>query len=142
MSILSHLADGGECPYDVQFLYSTKTPAEGLNSEKILFLERLAAAYGQGMVSGQLRLFLTSPPQDTSESISRELLCNGVEMPFMRRRMALEDVAEALGPKEVHGSAIVYVCGVPSMTDEFVEKLTSPAGLGLRPEQVFCEKWW
>ncbi|KAJ0166437.1 AP-1 complex subunit gamma-1 [Colletotrichum tanaceti] len=29
MSILSHLADLGECPYDVQFLYSTKTPAEG-----------------------------------------------------------------------------------------------------------------
>ncbi|CCF46880.1 oxidoreductase NAD-binding domain-containing protein 1 [Colletotrichum higginsianum] len=107
MSILSHLADGGECPYDVQFLYSTKTPAEGLNSEKILFLERLAAAYGQGMVSGQLRLFLTSSPQDTSGSISRELLCNGVEMPFMRRRMALEDVAEALGLKEVHGSAVV-----------------------------------
>ncbi|GKT48854.1 oxidoreductase NAD-binding domain-containing protein 1 [Colletotrichum spaethianum] len=141
MSILSHLAEGGESPYNVQFLYSTKTPAEGLDSGKILFLERLAAIYGREKVRGRLRLFLTNL-QETSGSDETVLPCNEVEVPFKKRRMTLEDVAEALGPKEEYGSAVVYVCGVPAMTDKFVGDLTSPDGLGLKAEQVFCEKWW
>ncbi|KAK2001996.1 NADH-cytochrome b-5 reductase [Colletotrichum falcatum] len=141
MSILGHLAERGGSRYDVQFLYSTKTTAEGLDSGKILFLERLAAIYGRKKVQGQLKLFLTHVQRilGASETV---LPCNEVEIPFKRRRITLEDIAEALGPKEEHTSAVVYVCGVPTMTDEFIGKLTSPDGLGLRREQVLCEKWW
>ncbi|KAK1987343.1 NADH-cytochrome b-5 reductase [Colletotrichum cereale] len=139
MSILSHLAEGGGSPYNVQFLYSTKTLAEGLESGKILFLERLAAIYGREKVRGQLKLFLTDM-RETPWSSETVLPCNEVEVPFKKRRMMLEDVAEALGPKEGHGSVVVYICGVPTMTDEFVGKLTH--GLGLKRDQVLCEKWW
>ncbi|OHW96684.1 NADH-cytochrome b-5 reductase [Colletotrichum incanum] len=141
MSILSHLAEGSEYPYNMQFLYSTKTPAEGLDTEKILFLGRLAAIYGREKVQGQLKLFLTNI-QETSGPNETVLPCNELEVPIKKRRMTLKDVAEALGPKEEHGSAVVYVCGAPAMTDEFVGKLTSPDGLDLKPEQVLCEKWW
>ncbi|KXH47023.1 hypothetical protein CSIM01_09352 [Colletotrichum simmondsii] len=157
MSIVSHLAEGVEgkssCPYDVQFMYSTKVPqsssqpeegeGEGrlLDSEKILFMERLAAIFGREKVRGQMRLFLTSlgPGTASGESV---LQCNEMDVPFKRRRMGLEDVAEALGLEAERGDALVYVCGVPSMTDELVESLTSKSGLNLRPERVLCEKWW
>ncbi|KAL0777616.1 hypothetical protein CaCOL14_005269 [Colletotrichum acutatum] len=157
MSIVSHLAEGVEgessCPYDVQFMYSTKAPSssspleegEGerslLDSEEILFMERLAAIFGREKVRGQMRLFLTGlgPGTASDESV---LHCNEMDVPFKRRRMGLEDVAEALGPEAERGDVLVYVCGIPSMTDELVESLTSKSGLNLRPERVLCEKWW
>ncbi|KAK2045291.1 NADH-cytochrome b-5 reductase [Colletotrichum somersetense] len=141
MSILSHLAESGGDRYDVQLLYSTKTPAAGLESGKILFLNRLAAIYGREKIQGQLKLFLTHIP-GIHEAVETVLPCNDIDVPFRRHRMTLEDIAEALGPKEEHKHAVVYVCGVPTMTDEFVGKLTSPDGLGLGREQIFCEKWW
>ncbi|KAK1495618.1 hypothetical protein CABS01_01425, partial [Colletotrichum abscissum] len=156
MSIVSHLAEGvegkGGCPYDVQFMYSTKVPSSAsppeesgednlLDSEKILFMERLAAIFGREKVRGQMRLFLTGlgPGIASGEPV---LHCNEMDVPFKRRRMGLEDVAEALGPEAERGDALVYVCGIPSMTDELVESLTSKSGLNLRPERVLCEKWW
>ncbi|KAK1968248.1 NADH-cytochrome b-5 reductase [Colletotrichum sublineola] len=141
MSMLSHLAERCGSRYDVQFLYSTKAPAEGLDSGKILFLERLAAIYGRKKVRGQLKLFLTHM-QGIPWASETVLPCKEVEVTFKKRRMTLEDIAEALGLKEEHKSAVVYVCGVPAMTDEFVGKLTSPDGLALEREQVLCEKWW
>ncbi|KAI3543949.1 hypothetical protein CSPX01_05964, partial [Colletotrichum filicis] len=156
MSIVSHLAEGvegkGGCPYDVQFMYSTKVPSSAsppeesgedslLDSEKILFMERLAAIFGREKVRGQMRLFLTGlgPGIASGESV---LHCNEMDVPFKRRRMGLGDVAEALGPEAERGDALVYVCGIPSMTDELVESLISKSGLNLRPERVLCEKWW
>ncbi|KAK1723714.1 NADH-cytochrome b-5 reductase [Colletotrichum acutatum] len=145
MSIVSHLAEGVEgessCPYDVQFMYSTKAPSSLLDSEEILFMERLAAIFGREKVRGQMRLFLTGlgPGTASDESV---LHCNEMDVPFKRRRMGLEDVAEALGPEAERGDVLVYVCGIPSMTDELVESLTSKSGLNLRPERVLCEKWW
>lgn len=160
MSIVSHLAEGVEgvdgerssCPYDVQFMYSTKVPPSPpdsfgessiLDSEKILFMERLAAIFGREKVRGQMRMFLTGlgpgPASPRSESVLR---CNEMDVPFKRRRMGLEDVAEALGPEAERGNVLVYVCGIPSMTDELVESLTSKSGLNLRPERVLCERWW
>lgn len=139
ISILSHLAEG-DCPYDVQFLYSTKAPKD-LDAEKILFMERLADIYGREKVQGRLRLFLTG----LDAAIGSEepvLSCNEIDVPYKPRRIVLGDVAEALGSKKEHGSTVLYVCGVPSMTDEFVEKLISLDSLCIQPHQVFCEKWW
>ncbi|KAJ0298457.1 hypothetical protein COL516b_009838 [Colletotrichum fioriniae] len=126
MSIVSHLAEGVEgvdgerssCPYDVQFMYSTKVPPSPpdsfgessiLDSEKILFMERLAAIFGREKVRGQMRMFLTGlgpgPASPRSESVLR---CNEMDVPFKRRRMGLEDVAEALGPEAERGNVLVY----------------------------------
>ncbi|KAI1288650.1 hypothetical protein F5Y03DRAFT_81175 [Xylaria venustula] len=64
-------------------------------------------------------------------------------IPFHPRRCTVEDdVATAIGNPRF---AVVYVCGVPDMTDEFVAKLTGPqssGGLGMEPHRVLCEKWW
>ncbi|TGJ84299.1 hypothetical protein E0Z10_g4445 [Xylaria hypoxylon] len=64
-------------------------------------------------------------------------------IPFHPRRCTLEnDVAKAVDNPRF---AVVYVCGVPTMTDEFIAKLTgreSEGGLGMEPHRVLCEKWW
>ncbi|OHE92412.1 NADH-cytochrome b-5 reductase [Colletotrichum orchidophilum] len=140
MSMLSHLAEV-RCPYDVQFMYSTKAP-DDLDSEKILFLERLVSIYGREKVRGQLRLFFTNAGPESESKPESVLHFNEMDIPFKRHRMALDDVADAVGPVTEHGSALVYICGVPSMTDELVENLTSKSGFNLRPERVLCEKWW
>ncbi|KAF2971255.1 hypothetical protein GQX73_g2324 [Xylaria multiplex] len=64
-------------------------------------------------------------------------------IPFHSRRCTVEnDVAGAVGDPRF---AVVYVCGVPTMTDQFVAKLTSrraEGGLGMEPHRVLCERWW
>jgi hypothetical protein len=63
-----------------------------------------------------------------------------VRVPCLRRRMTVEDVEEAVG--EEKDTAVVYVCGVPGMTDEFVRALVAPKGFGMDPKRVLFEKWW
>lgn len=146
MSIASHLAERPDPRRTVEFLYSTRDPGgEGKrDASKILFLDRLAGIFnggggGSGIVKGRLGLFLT--PGGSGAGVARE--GDGDELqgiPFRSRRITVEDIAEALGDDKRF--AVVYVCGVPAMTDEFVEKLTSPQGLGLEPHRVLYEKWW
>jgi len=68
--------------------------------------------------------------------------CNEVDVAYVQRRITTEDLVEALGPDKRF--AVVYVCGVPSMTDKFVASLTepSPKGIGMEKHRVLCEKWW
>ncbi|KAF4824586.1 Oxidoreductase NAD-binding domain-containing protein 1 [Colletotrichum tropicale] len=117
MSILSHLSEKNY-PYDIHFLYSVKAPGD-LDSEKILFVERLATIYGRGKVSGRLQLFLTGLNKPADRKV---LSCNEMDVGFRPQRITLEDISAALGPKEDHGSAIV--------------------GLDLGSDRVLCEKWW
>lgn len=141
MSIASHLAERPDPRQTVDFLYSTRDPGEGRrDASKILFLDRLAGIFngGGGALKGQLGLFLT--PGGGSGTTGEEKTNEGLGVPFKRRRITVEDIAEAVGDDKRF--AVVYVCGVPAMTDEFVEKLTSPQGLGLEPHRVLYEKWW
>ena len=53
------------------------------------------------------------------------------------------DIVSALGRDKKESA--VYVCGVPTMTDEFVKLLTSSeesGGLGMDEDRVLFEKWW
>lgn len=160
----SHSVPGGSVDgvdlsdIDVQFLYSTKLPKdvdthdqtqsadqssrdlEELDASKILFLERLGEIFAKGKVPGRLRLFLTGD-QDWDAS-KRCLSISGRQFGFEKRRIQLQDVAGALGSEDDKKSSIVYVCGVPAMTDYFVEQLTSSSGLALNKQQVLSEKWW
>lgn len=145
MSIASHLAERPDPRHSVEFLYSTRDPGgEGEHDpSKILFLERLAGIFngsGGRSLKGRLGLFLT--PGGGAGTAAEESAGDGdlEGIPFKRRRITVEDIAEAVG--EDKRFAVVYVCGVPAMTDEFVEKLTSPQGLGLEPHRVLYEKWW
>ncbi|KAI7783648.1 nadh-cytochrome b-5 reductase [Diaporthe eres] len=147
MSIASHLAERPDPRRTVDFLYSTRDPGgEGKrDASKILFLDRLTRIFnsgggggGGGALKGRLGLFLThgGGAGKTGEGDGGDL--QGT--PFKSRRITIGDIAEALGDDKRF--SVVYVCGVPAMTDEFVEKLTSPQGLGLEPHRVLYEKWW
>ncbi|KAK4242249.1 oxidoreductase NAD-binding domain-containing protein 1 [Achaetomium macrosporum] len=160
MSMLSWLGeqgDDGRFDAEVRVLYSVKDP-RGMNSSngndnvdgdgvvregrEILFLERIVELFkAPTRLKGGLRLFLTGSEGDRSGNDKNVVKCaDGVEVPFMRRRMAVKDVEEALGcDKE---DAVAYVCGVPAMTDEFVQALVSPGGFGMDEKRVLFEKWW
>ncbi|KAJ9142751.1 Oxidoreductase NAD-binding domain-containing protein 1 [Pleurostoma richardsiae] len=143
MSMVSHLAElppGERGGCDVRFLYSMRDPGpEGRTAGAMLFLERLAAAFGRGRLRGQLRLFLTGG-SGGDEGEGGVIRCGDRDVPFLRRRISKADLADAVG--EEKGSAVVYICGLPTMTDEFVEELTSPTGLGMDGDRVLCERWW
>lgn len=141
ISILSHTAGtGGDAPpYDVQFLYSLRDPGPDREADSMPFVERLAAIFSREKVKGALRLFLTGSGQDV-ERDAGVLACNDVDLPFEKRRMNQSDLTQAIGADKT--SAVVYICGLPTMTDDFVEKLTSPQGHALDPNRVLCEKWW
>lgn len=141
MSIVSHLAESPNPRYTVDFLYSLRDSGERA-PEKILFLSRLAEIFGangrQGKLKGELKLFLTSGGKDSGEVDDGKI--DGLDLLFKRRRLTVEDVDQAISADKRF--AVVYICGVPKMTDDFVENLTSPKGLALEPHRVLYEKWW
>ncbi|KAI0532963.1 hypothetical protein GGR58DRAFT_488468 [Xylaria digitata] len=143
-------------------------------AENMLFLEKIARVFRQGKVNGSLEVFLTSgdagitnaeeakrtsPTGDEDRRGEENVITvgggqagdenrneegnGGFTIPFRPRRCTVEnDVAGAVGDPRF---AVVYVCGVPTMTDQFVAKLTgrrSEGGLGMEPHRVLCEKWW
>lgn len=149
MSILSHLAEKPPASATIHFLYSTRDPGQGdRDPHKILFLERLASILdGKGFTKGKLRLFLTPGPHGVNDGTAAAISADdqhgqidGLNLPFLRRRITVDDVAEVIGADK--RSSVVYLCGLPTMTDEFVENLTSPDGLGLETHRVLYEKWW
>ncbi|KAI0433392.1 hypothetical protein F5Y09DRAFT_85209 [Xylaria sp. FL1042] len=172
VSMLCSLASSpGTGDLQVRFLYSVKDPrvsdvggangeGEKRNARNVLFLERIARVFREGRVKGQLEVFLTGGDGNTTDVEGSkggdgdgedEIVFNkevgeekdGFTIPFHPRRCTVEDdVATAVGNPRF---AVVYVCGVPTMTDEFVAKLTAgenEGGLGMEPHRVLCEKWW
>lgn len=150
MSILSHLAESPPANATIHFLYSTRDPGHGKrDAHNILFLERLARILdGKGLVKGELKIFLTPGPHSRSEGTAAATVSvneqrgqmDGLGLPFQRQRITVDDVARVIGTDK--RSSVVYLCGLPTMTDEFVRNLTSPGGLGLEMHRVLYEKWW
>jgi hypothetical protein len=144
VSMLSHIAEEVEGPagFEVRFLYSVRDPGSGRRrAGEILFLERIRRAFDGGRVRGGLKLFLTGAPDERgSIPLCDEAAGSGV--PFEGRRISARDLEDAVGSPADRTSAVVYVCGVPTMTDEFVRELTREDGLGMAAHRVLCEKWW
>ncbi|KAI0124345.1 NADH-cytochrome b-5 reductase [Xylariales sp. AK1849] len=137
ISMLSALAEKGDCTFEVQFLYSMKDPGDKRQATKMLFLERLTSIFGGGKVNGDLKLFLTGGTE--GQGI---IACDEVELPFQGRRMTISDLQAAVGEPVDRHFTVVYVCGLPAMTDDFVKELTAPNGLDMAPHTVLREKWW
>ncbi|KAI0515347.1 hypothetical protein F5B22DRAFT_636398 [Xylaria bambusicola] len=173
VSMLSSLASSSSSSaaapaLEVRFLYSAKDPgvsegSAGRNARNILFLERIAQVFHEGRVKGELEVFLTGG--DTEEDADTDgekgdkdrITVAGRDnetkdgnndqgnftIAFHQRRCTVDaDVAKAVGNPRF---AVVYVCGVPTMTDDFVAKLTggeAEGGLSIEPHRVLCEKWW
>ncbi|KAI1750066.1 hypothetical protein F4782DRAFT_532785 [Xylaria castorea] len=135
----------------------------------MLFVERIARLFREGKVKGRFQVFLTAgtdkeeKEEEEEEGVERrgqgedgEIICGEEDgyggdgkgdlytVPFHPRRCTVDgDVAEAVGAPAERRLAVVYVCGVPTMTDEFVARLTDREhGLGMDPHRVLCEKWW
>ncbi|KAI3318219.1 hypothetical protein HD806DRAFT_526534 [Xylariaceae sp. AK1471] len=158
---------GGGGNLEVHFLYSLKDPGASGNhrdAKHMLFLDRIAAIFREKRVKGSLQVFLTSGDGTTTTAVedgveatakaagdgevdqAREratIAHEGGDLPFHARRCTVDDVAAAVGTAAERRFAVVYVCGVPTMTDEFVAKLTDrEKGVGMEPHRVLCEKWW
>ncbi|KAJ2980707.1 hypothetical protein NUW58_g6878 [Xylaria curta] len=155
-------AAGGGGGLEVHFLYSLRDPGAGgegrrrREARNMLFLERISRVFRQGKVRGSLEVFLTGGGGEGQERAEGERVIHcrdggngdgdGDEyiIPFHARRCTVDDdIAKALGSPAERRFAVVYVCGVPTMTDQFVARLTDHrSGLGLEPHRVLCEKWW
>lgn len=122
----------GKLGFDVKFLYSTKESTRGSSGE-ILFLSRLKSVFESLGEEGDLRIFLTPEKGQSADSGSSE---SGVSV----RRISDRDLEDALGPVNERNGTICYVCGVPTMTDEFVEKVKRAEGIV--ESNVLFEKWW
>jgi len=132
----------GGLPTRLRVLYTSKrgTDSDG-KPEEVLFEERLkaiAAKRAQKKDDVDLRyiLFNTSK-KATHDSEEKDVPEN---MQLFRRRITHDDLMEALGPEERRRNTLVYVCGLPAMTDDYVELLRKAPGM--EEKRVLCEKWW
>lgn len=146
VSMLSFLAErkekvGKEFGFDVTLLYSTRDPGLGLE-EEVLFLERLAKGFHIFGNEGNFQLFLTAGKGETDaeQPVDNMLAIGAGNVLVKRRRIEEADLLDALGPAGERNATVCYICGVPSMTDELVEKAVNADGM-LRGNVLF-EKWW
>ena len=119
-------------PTKACILYSTKVDKKVVNSNKILFLNRLKnyEQHHPGRMS--VTLFITG---------DYEKLDDSEEFPWhFTRRLTEADILTVLGGFSKRQQTVCYVCGPPSMTDELVHFLRSLDGL--EASRVLCEKWW
>ncbi|KAG4432472.1 hypothetical protein IFR05_012038 [Cadophora sp. M221] len=142
MSMLSVIAENkrnspdGKVGFKIVFLYSVRSsPDSGGRSEEILFLARLREIFGILGEEGEFRLFVTGD-EGGEGGFGRD--SGGLHV--QRRRIKERDLDDALGEKGEREGTVVYVCGVPGMTDQFVE-LTGKAE-GMDEKRVLSEKWW
>ncbi|RYC54247.1 hypothetical protein CHU98_g11962 [Xylaria longipes] len=162
VSMLGSLAAASTTPttpgFEVHFLYSLKDPGTGKRRARdMLFVERIARLFREGKLKGgRFQVFLTGGVQGAEHEEDEEdkvITCDGDgdgdgkgdnTIPFLPRRCNVDDdIAEVVGTPAERRFAVVYVCGVPAMTDEFVARLTDREhGLGMDPYRVLCEKWW
>lgn len=137
MSMLSYIAQTKEVQgrqelgFEVVLLYTTKLIPE--TEGEILFLKRLRRVFENLGGEAEMRLFLTGEGVDSDGG-------EGDGGTVRRRRIEKSDLLDALGCVEDRQGTVCYVCGVPSMTDEFVEYMKGVEGM--REENVLCERWW
>jgi ferredoxin-NADP reductase len=127
----------GGVPKDVRVLYtSRRSKDEQGEGERILFEERLrglAEKWKQDQnVNWTYTLFETQKPSSQPEVAEQTMK--------QYRRITEKDLLEAIGPEEQRSNTVVYVCGAPQMTDEFVAFLQNQPGMD--EKRVLCEKWW
>jgi len=139
MSILSHLAELEDLPFEVRFLYTLRDPGPPRFASTILFLERLARIFKESGVEGSLDTYLTSK-KGTGQGEKGVVLCESGDLDFRSRRITSQDLLDALGPVEQRQNTVCYVCSVPTMTDELVEQAQRAEGVD--PRQVLFERWW
>ncbi|KAL8942593.1 MAG: hypothetical protein Q9216_001575 [Gyalolechia sp. 2 TL-2023] len=140
MSIISHLHQ--KRPKDllrIQFLYMTRFP-ESEDPSSILFLDRLRTLFHNSTYDGTFALFLTQCSETEMDDLVGRM-GNGLIRPeTVCGRISHMALLGAISPVEERKGTVAYVCGVPSMTDDFVAVLRGAEGM--EESRVLCEKWW
>lgn len=140
ISIISSLAEQPQVGFEVEVLYSSKDPGGDRAADGMLFVERIANIFAGEKLRGNLKLFLTRSEGAQAADGPDYVACNEVEVPFQPRRITPDDVTAAVGQDA--SAAVVYICGVPAMTDQFVAYMTSKEGPCMEPARVLFERWW
>lgn len=134
----------GGMPKRVTILYSSKRTLDKTGkAEEVLFEHRLKAitkkwAGKTKEADLQYRFFETSGEKSSETSEQENTSLDNFE--YLTRRITRQDLLEALGPEGKRGNTLAYVCGLPDMTDGFVDVLKTAPGMDER--RVLCEKWW
>jgi len=129
---------------NVRLLYSArpeKKPETG-EEEDVLFASRLAgiADHWKDHKDVDFRYTQFNTGKGAREPIHNSKDVGSGVQPTKCRRIHQQDLAEALGPVGHRDNVVVFVCGLPSMTDGFVEWFKQAPGMDER--RVLCEKWW
>ena len=143
MSIVSHLEqqkrDAGSLGFELHFLYTTRDIGPDSKPSEILFLERLVSAFESFGDEGRFELYLTSG-EDEGKDASGSITVAGKTIDVKRRRIHDSDIFATLGAAGERGGTVYYICGVPMMTDDFVDKAKKADGM--EEANVLFEKWW
>ncbi|KAJ9615329.1 hypothetical protein H2200_001404 [Cladophialophora chaetospira] len=142
MSMISAMHEAGAnrlggMVQEVRVLYSARPEKQTDTGEveEILFANRLRDIAdqwkGHKHVSLHFKQFITGGTSEMSDSGAQ---------PIRGRRISKHDLEDALGPAAQRENTVVYVCGLPTMTDDFVEWLKKAPGMD--GKRVLCEKWW
>jgi hypothetical protein len=140
ISIVSHLAQLPRQPYTISFLYSVRDPGGLQPLSSVLFLERLAGLFASLKIYGELVLHVTSGENLTHSTEEILVEIGGFKVRCRRRRITKDDLVDVLGRVPQRKSTVVYICGVPAMTDELVDVARWASGID--PRKVLCERWW
>jgi ferredoxin-NADP reductase len=137
ISMLSHISN---LPGDfaVKILYSARDPGPGRAVREVLFLARMLAVVERLGDYDALELYLT--PGGEGREGTAVLGGEGGELVYRGRRIRGGDVERALGPVGEREGTVVYVCGVPGMTEKLVRRAKKAEGMDER--HVLYEKWW
>ncbi|KAF2275858.1 uncharacterized protein EI97DRAFT_378367 [Westerdykella ornata] len=154
MSMITHICEDTSSKAHIHLSYSTKMPSSHSEQHQILFLDRIVRLFSNRGSSCSLDLHITGTwdgsklPQATE--LARQLMISDPQsggasfnLPATsvhQTRISMQSLQEAIGPEEGRATSVYYVCGPPNMTDSTVEQLRGTPGI--RPERVYCEKWW
>ena len=122
-------------PPALNFFYTTRHQS---STDSILFLPRLAAIFeSEASPTRRCDVFLTQCPAGSdSPAIPRAPARIG----FHSAKLTVQDIVSTLGPLADRKHVVVYICGPPGMTDDFVDILGKEEGMD--KSQILCEKWW
>lgn len=135
----------GGMPRRLRMLYTSKRGIDkDGRKEYVLFEERLRAIATkwenrEKEVDMQYSFFETSLAT-REKATAMDDAPESSRLRVFERRIQHEDLFGALGPEDEREHTLVYVCGLPDMTDGFVELLKKTPGMD--EKRVFCEKWW
>ncbi|KAL8718082.1 MAG: hypothetical protein Q9225_004738, partial [Loekoesia sp. 1 TL-2023] len=129
MSMISHLHQHpAESVRRIQFLYTTRFP-QSRDPSSILFLNRLRELFKNSAYDLTFTLFLTQCSVVEKDRLVKEMGSSSTNQQTVCGRIGHEALLAALGPVKERNGTVVYVCGVPNMTDEFVDLLRRAEGM-------------